>query len=311
MSRRSANPKQPTAVKLPFSPKTAWRMIVGGFVGLGVLAAGIWAVAAGLPRAAMLGTATAASEAGFVIRQVSIEGATNQPRLSIYREVLDGGSDSIMLADLPAIRARLVELPWVKDASIQRRWPDRLEVNITERAPAAVWQWRGKLRLIDNEGVVLPADDLGAFSSLPLLVGEGARDHAAALLRLMSAEPALAEEMQAALWVGRRRWDIRMKSGETISLPEGPAAEAAILRFAALNRDTPMLGRGFVRFDLRLPDKMVVRVGGEPGQPVKPRPEPKPKAPAPEVQSAPPVVAPPIARPMAASMVPMPREVSI
>jgi cell division protein FtsQ len=283
-SRRRAPAKAPQPVALPVAPKTAWRLIVGSIAGLGGVAAIVWAVAAGLPRQATLGLATASSEAGFVVRQVEIEGATNQPRLSIYREVLDGGSDSMLLADLDAMRARLVELPWVKDASIQRRWPDRLHIRIEERKPAALWQYRGRLRLIDADGVVLPAPDLAQFAALPLLVGEEARLNAPGLLRIVARQPELADEMEAALWVGQRRWDIRMKSGETISLPEGPAAEAAFLRFAELNRQTPLLGRGFVRFDLRLPDKMVVRVAGEPGQPVKPRPQPAPPATAPSPQ---------------------------
>jgi cell division protein FtsQ len=115
--------------------------------------------------------------------------------------------------------------------------------------------------------------------------------------------------MEAALWVGKRRWDLRMKSGETISLPEGPAAEAALMRFADMNRQTPLLGRGFVRFDLRLPDKMVVRVGGEPGQPVKPRPEPSPPA-APPVAAAP---ATPESQPMQTARLaaPKPQEATI
>ena len=245
-------------------------------------------------------------EAGFVVRQVEIDGATNQPRLSIYREVLDGGSDSMLLADLDAMRERLVALPWVKDASIQRRWPDRLHITIEERKPAAIWQYKGRLRLIDAEGMVLPAPDLSRFAALPLLVGAEARLQAPGLLRIVALQPELADEMEAALWVGQRRWDIRMKSGETISLPEGPAAEAAFLRFADLNRQTPLLGRGFVRFDLRLPDKMVVRVAGEPGQPVKPRPEPRPQP----QQMQPPAAQPPVAQPQgnaAVAAVPAPR----
>jgi cell division protein FtsQ len=290
-SRRAA-PRQSKVSKappvaVPVSPRTAWRLILGSIAALGGTAAIVWAVAAGLPRQATLGLATASSEAGFVVRQVEIDGATNQPRLSIYREVLDGGSDSMLLADLDSMRARLVALPWVKDASIARRWPDRLVIRIEERRPAAIWQYKGRLRLIDAEGAVLPAPDLAKFAALPLLVGADARLQAPGLLKIVAAQPELAKEMEAALWVGQRRWDIRMKSGETISLPEGPAAEAAFLRFADIHRETPLLGRGFVRFDLRLPDKMVVRVAGEPGQPVKPRPEPRSPQPAPPPMASP------------------------
>lgn len=300
--KRRAPPKAPQPVALPVAPKTAWRLIVGSIAGLGGVAALVWAVAAGLPRQATLGLATASSEAGFVVRQVEIDGAVNQPRLSIYREVLDGGSDSMLLADLDAMRERLVALPWVKDASIARRWPDRLVIRIEERKPAAIWQFKGRLRLIDAEGAVLPAPDLARFSALPLLVGADARLQAPGLLKIVAAQPELAKEMEAALWVGQRRWDIRMKSGETISLPEGPAAEAAFLRFADIHRETPLLGRGFVRFDLRLPDKMVVRVAGEPGQPVKPRPQPappqaQPQPPAAQPQGNPAISNPPVSRP--------------
>lgn len=278
---RKAPPRQskvvkPAPVAVPVSPRTAWKLILGGFGLLGTAAALVWAIATGLPRDAAMGLATASSDAGFVVRQVEIEGAKNQPRLSIYREVLEGGSDSMLLADLPAMRARLVALPWVKDAEIQRRWPDRLHIRVTERTPAALWQHKGRLRLIDSEGTLLPAASLAPYAKLPLLVGGGAREQAPDLLKIVAAQPGLAAQMDAALWVGKRRWDLRMKSGETISLPEGPAAHAALMRFADIDRATPLLGRGFVRFDLRLPDKMVVRVGGEPGQPVKPRQDPKP-----------------------------------
>ena len=286
---RARSRKAPAAapVRLPVAPRTAWRLILGSVVILGGAAALTWAMAARVPEKAVLAAATSGSEAGFVVRQVEISGAVNQPRLSIYREVLDGGSDSMLLTDLPAMQARLKALPWVKDVSIQRRWPDRLEITVQERRPAALWQQHGRIRLIDADGELLPAEDLAPFARLPLLVGAGAREQAASLLQLISDHPELAEDMRAALWVGQRRWDIRMKSGETISLPEGPAARLALARFADAHRDTPLLGRGFVRFDLRIPDKMVVRVGGEPGQPARPRPEPRPPTAVPPQAGAP------------------------
>lgn len=276
--RRRQSAPQPTPVKLPVTPRTAWKLIAGSVGVLAVAATATWAIAARVPEKTLLAAATTGSEAGFVVRQVEITGAVNQPRLSIYRELLEGGSDAMLLTDLPAMRARLNALPWVKDVSIARRWPDRLEVRVTERKPAALWQRHGSIRLIDAEGVVLPAEDLSVFPNLPLLVGAGAKDEAAGLLKLIAVHPELAQDMQAALWVGQRRWDMRMKSGETISLPEGAAAQTALTRFADIHRQTPLLGRGFVRFDLRVPDKMVVRVGGEPGAVAKPRPDPKPPA---------------------------------
>ena len=275
MSRRrqSTAPSPARAVALPLAPGTVWRLLLGGMTLLLLLAAILWAMAERLPERLLLAVATNGAAAGFSVRQVEISGAVHQPRLSIYRELLVGGSDSMLLVDLPLARQRLEALPWVREASIERRWPDRLDVRLVERAPAALFQHQGAMQLIDAEGVVLPEIDLADFADLPLLVGEGAAPEAAALLQLLQAQPAVRAHMRAAVWVGGRRWDLRMADGETISLPEGAAAAEALARFAAIDRETPLLGRGFVRFDLRIPDKMVVRTGNEPGARAGPRPQ--------------------------------------
>lgn len=267
--RPSARPRNQIA--LPVAPRTARRLIIGSLTLLIVATGAVWATAARVPERVKLAVATRASAAGFTIRHVEISGTVHLPRLSIYQEVLQGGSDSIWLADLSDMRQRLRELPWVQDVRIERHWPDRIAVHVTERQPAALWQEQGVLHLIDLEGVVLPVDDLQEFAELPLLVGDGAHAHAGAFLPLIADHPTIARQMEAALWISDRRWDMRMKTGETISLPEGTAAAAALQRFADIDRVTPLLGQGFLRFDMRIPDKLVVRVDKDPGEQLKPR----------------------------------------
>ena len=67
--------------------------------------------------------------------------------------------------------------------------------------------------------------------------------------------------MNAAVFVGGRRWDLRFKSGETLALPDQPGqARAALATFAKLDGQGPerLLGGRFTRFDLRLPGRMIV-----------------------------------------------------
>lgn len=313
MSKRKPTSRPPAAkpVAVPVSPRAVWRLLGWGFGGLALIAAGVWATVARVPQRATLEVATLAADAGFVVRQVDIEGAVNQPRLSIYRQVLEGGSDSMLLTDIGEIRNRVKALPWVSDASVSRRWPNRLEIKIVEKRPIAVWQHQGRFSLIDADGGTLPSDRLQDFADLPLLVGREANAEARGLLSLVADEPELMQAMQAAIWVGDRRWDLRMKSGETLSLPEGPAAPKALQRFAAIQRETPLLGRGFVRFDLRIPDKMVVRVSAEAGATAKPRATPKP-VPVPKAQATPQAQMPAAAAPIVAgTSLPAAREVVI
>ena len=102
---------------------------------------------------------------------------------------------------------------------------------------------------------------------LPLLIGPGANRRAQELGRLMTTVPTLKPQLASATWVGGRRWDLNFQSGETLALPEGEeAARAAIGKFANLDRNNGLLGRGVVRFDLRIPGKMIVRLPRAPGE---------------------------------------------
>jgi cell division protein FtsQ len=102
---------------------------------------------------------------------------------------------------------------------------------------------------------------------LPLLIGPGANAQARELNRLMEDVPTLKPQLASATWIGRRRWDLSFQTGETVALPEGePAARAALAKFAKADRSSGLLGRGLVRFDLRVPGKMVVRLPRAPGE---------------------------------------------
>lgn len=268
--RRPAARAATPAVRVPIDARRIWRLLSIGFGGLAAVGGIVWATALGVPQQAATAFTVGSSAAGFSVRQVDIDGVERQPRLAIYQEVLRGGTNAMISVDVADVRERLLALPWVADASVQRRWPDRIHIRITEKQPVAVWQVNGVLRVVDANGNPLPVDDVREFRHLPLLVGKGANAAVADFHRLRANAPLLFKELQAATWVGGRRWDLRMTSGETVSLPQGPDAAAALQRLAAIDRATPVLGRGFVRLDLRIPDKLVVRVSSEAGAVARP-----------------------------------------
>jgi cell division protein FtsQ len=165
------------------------------------------------------------------------------------------------LVDAGAIRDKLLRFGWVKDARVLRRLPDTLVIDIVERKPAALWQSKGQLALIDAEGVVLDRVPVNQMPDLPLLIGAGANQQEEQLARMMADVPTLKPQLASATWVGGRRWDLNFQSGETVALPEGDrAARVALAKFARADRQSGLLGRGMVRFDLRVPDKMIVRL---------------------------------------------------
>ena len=242
---------------------------------LGIVAVAI--VALDLPVKAGIAAGDALGRAGFAVGGYQIVGLNRMKRSLVDAVVTDelhraaeagtGGKPAEALVDVDAIRDRLMHYGWVKDARVSRRLPDGLVIDIVERKPAALWQEKDQLSLIDRDGVVLDRVPVSQMPDLPLLIGPGANGQATSLDKLLDGVPTLKPQLAAATWVGQRRWDLSFQSGETVVLPEGEGvASDALVKFAKLDKSAGLLGRGLKRFDLRLPGKMTVRLPRAPGE---------------------------------------------
>lgn len=266
---------------LPIDQRRARRLARWGF-GLFIAAIALVAlIALDVPGKLLRATGSATGEAGFAVDGYQIVGLRNMDRSLVDAVVTDqlkraaeaatlpGGKPAQALVDLDATREALLQYGWVKDARVSRRLPDQLVIDIVERTPAAIWQHRGQLSLIDGEGVVLDQVPVDKLPDLPLLIGPDANRHAVELRAMMDTVPTLKPQLASATWVGKRRWDLMFTSGETVALPEGDAAaRKAIQRFAKKDRADGLLGRGYIRFDLRIEGKMNVRLPRRPGEAV-------------------------------------------
>ena len=258
------------ARKLAVEQQQANRLATWAF---GLFLAGISVVALvalDVPAKIGLAAGEAVGDAGFRVRSVAVQGTRRMDPRPIYRIALDQRTTALPLVDVEAIRERLLDYGWVKDARVSRRYPDTLVVDIVERAPAALWQDGNRLTLIDAEGHVLDKVAVTRMPDLPLLVGPGANSHARALDALLGKAPTIKAQLVSASWVGQRRWDLAVQTGETIALPEGEGAAAALAKFAEKDKSAGLLGRGIERFDLRIPGKMIARLPREAGEPILP-----------------------------------------
>ena len=252
-ARKSAR----SAVKLPWAGITATLVAIAalGTAWLYDLHGKLWLAAANI-----------VADAGFEVRNVEVNGASHMEKLPLYTAALDGASDSMLLVDLDRVKVQLENLPWIDHASVGRRLPDTLVIDVTERTPAAIWQNDGRHMLIDDTGRVIATHGFERFAGLPLVVDEGADKAIGELLTLLRDYPTIAENFAAATRRGERRWDLLLKSGETVHLPEGEkATRKALDNFVRLDRDTGLTGRGFATLDFRVGGQMVVRVSREPG----------------------------------------------
>ena len=265
------------------SSARANKLAAFGFTGFLVLMAGAAAIALDLPAKAAFSAGEAVGSAGFRVDGYQIVGLKQMDRKLVDAVVIDELRRAAAIAgetkpaqplvDVTRIRERLLRFGWVQDARVSRRLPDTLVIDIVERTPSALWQDRQRLALIDSDGVVLDRVKIDNMPDLPLVIGPGANARASQLKAILADAPTMQAQLASATWVGGRRWDLSFQSGETVALPEGEqAARAALAKFAKADQSNGLLGRGLMRFDLRIPGKMIVRLPRAPGEPILPEP---------------------------------------
>ena len=206
----------------------------------------------------------AAQAVGLDTAQVTVSGTKRLKREDVLRAAGMAEKSTLFLIDAAKARAALLQNPWIADAEVRKLYPDRLEIKIEEKKAYAIWQNKGRYAVIAKDGTVIDQIDAKDIrnSSMPFVVGAGAEKKAAELYALLARFPAIKAEVAAAVMVGERRWNLRLKSGLDIRLPDEDA-DVALLRLVALDRDDKILSRDITVIDLREADRVTVRLSDE------------------------------------------------
>lgn len=287
-ARRSAAPARPAAVRgraagvrgngrhagalgrlwhgLVIRRRAAGRMMtVAGLVGLPVAIA-LAAVVADVPGLLRVQSAAlwqqVQADAGLAVAEVTVVGRRDTPSDALLTALAVTRGEPILSVDTGELRRRVETLGWVRSASVHRMLPGRIHVELVERRPVAIWQDGEQFTLVDAEGKVIGPDHLSLYAHLPQIVGPEAPRHVGRLLNLYAREPDLARRVTAAVRVGERRWNLRIEDRIDVRLPED-GVENAWVRLAGLVRDHALLDRAIVSVDLRLPDRLVVKLTEE------------------------------------------------
>jgi cell division protein FtsQ len=203
-----------------------------------------------------------ANSAGFRITTVAINGRKQLTQDEVLASGGVNGRSSLLFLDAAGVRDRLKANPWIADATVLKLYPGQLQIDIVERSAFALWQQDGRLSVISDDGTVLEPYLSSRFVSLPLVVGKGAETRAKDFLALLARYPQVHAVAKAAIFVGERRWNLRLKDGLDIRLPENDVGNA-LASLSKLDKEDRLFSRDIVAVDMRLPDRLTVQLSDD------------------------------------------------
>jgi cell division protein FtsQ len=199
---------------------------------------------------------------GFGVAHIGVTGASELSRDEVVALAGLAPKASLPFLDPNAIRLNLLRAPLIAEASVRKLYPDRLLIEIKERAPFAIWQNEGKVQMIAADGMPIEALNDPRFLRLPHVVGEDANLRVKDYVTLLAEVPELAPQIRAGTLVSSRRWTLKLINGVDVKLPED-APGRALKAFAQLEKESGLSQRGVLSVDLRILDRVIVRLTEE------------------------------------------------
>jgi len=252
-------------------PVQRWRMAVrrwwplGGSLGLAIVAVAVLFASGAAGKRwdeAQHAFSSTTAGLGFEVERVYVAGRYQTDRQTLIEALGVSIHQPIFDVPLETARLRVEALPWVRSASVERRLPNTIVLHIEERIPLALWQNEGRVAVVDYDGQVIDGARPQDFKELLLVVGPDAAGQAADLISVMELVPDIRQHVAAAVRIGGRRWSLKLDDGIDIHLPETDL-DGALLRLADLAKAQQLLSRDVEAVDLRLPDRLVLRLTPE------------------------------------------------
>ena len=196
---------------------------------------------------------------GLVVDEVLVNGRQNTTKISLLEALNVKLGEPILTLDLNVIQSRVMALPWVKTAQIQRQLPDTILINLEERNPTGRWQRNGRLTLIDEDGVTIRKLNDDLFQHLPIIIGKDAPAKIKPVLPILKKEPELFRRIKALTFVGSRRWNVRVDDKIDIKLPEKQIGKAWS-QLATIEKGHKVLNDDVIAVDMRVIDQFIIKL---------------------------------------------------
>lgn len=194
----------------------------------------------------------------LVLKNIYLEGVNHTKQEELLEVINIKIDQPIFSINVKKIREKIEDLPWVKYATVEVLYPSTLIIRMIEHQPAALWQNKGVLKLIDAQGHIIKTEDLENFANYIILAGEDVPENTENFLAMIYNQVALAKKVSSATRVSQRRWNIYLKNNILVKLPENNP-DLAWQKLAQMHKDEQILNGNISSIDLKLVDKIFIK----------------------------------------------------
>lgn len=203
MARKQAKRRKQKKVRTFKMPKIRIGRLVAPFVAAGIIVATYQLTMVMLDR---------------TISSIEISGPFQRVTALQIEEAISAEIDAGFIgADLDYIQESIVALPWIDQARVARRWPNRLSITVTEQVPAAIWGERG---LLNTRGELFVSEARHIPAELPRLSGpdENSSDVARRYLEVRDQLIPVGLDLRRVHLDARGSWEMTLANGIEVRL---------------------------------------------------------------------------------------------
>jgi len=201
---------------------------------------------------------------GLNLQYIQVSGRSHTPREMLLAATELKLGVPMLGIKLDQVHRNLAQIGWVETAIVERLMPSTIRITIKERIPIALLQTSRGHQLIDESGTIIEGADPAQFSHLTVVAGKDAASNASLILDVLRTEPELYAQVWAITYQSGRRWDVHLRNGIDIRLPENDP-HTAWSKLAIVDHSKNIIGRDLAVIDLRVPEQLIV----EPNIPVR------------------------------------------
>lgn len=205
----------------------------------------------------------------FNLSAITVHGdVTHNNAVTLRANVAPRLTGNFFTVNLAQTRAVFESVPWIRLASVQRQFPDRLKVVLQEHQAVAYWGPEGDTRLVNSFGEVFEANQAEVDAAdLPQLDGPlGQAPLVLDAYRLIAAQfNTLDMPIERLELTGQGSWRATFETGAVVEIGHGALGEieSRVQRFiATLTQVSARFGRDLESADLRYSNGYALKLKG-------------------------------------------------